>query len=65
MAKAEAKRETRPSISKALHAVASDADPEGHDIKQVTVQILETGEVVYRMHPKEGDEPLGGTVRTG
>jgi hypothetical protein len=57
------KAEGRPSVNKALHAVARDADPEGHDIKRLSIHILQTGEVSYKMHTQEDDVELAGLVR--
>ena len=50
------------TFTKALRAVANDATPGDVEIKRVDIKILQTGEVVYRLTDREGNDEIGGVV---
>lgn len=52
----------RPTVRKGLHRVAEEADYEDVEVKRVEVVFRTNGEVVYRMHPAEGGESIGGVL---
>ena len=45
-----------------LEALADETVAEPGDFKQINIQVLQTGEVAYRMHPRDGGEYVGGVI---
>ena len=48
--------------SSALQAVADDTVAVEGDFNRMTVQVLGNGLVVYRLHPRDGGDYVGGAV---
>jgi hypothetical protein len=53
---------TRPTLAQALRSVIR-ADPgESFELKRVEINVLATGEVVYRIYPRDDEEYISGVV---
>jgi hypothetical protein len=51
-----------PSVEQALHAVGKEADPEGRRINRITIRLLDSGQVTYRLHSREHEHYIGGVL---
>jgi hypothetical protein len=51
-----------PTVNAALRAVAQDHDADDVEADRITIRLLASGEVAYRIHPRDGDFYHGGVV---
>lgn len=64
MAKRE-KGSKLPTVAKALQAVAAQAGSEDKAVHRITIRLLESGEVTYRLHSRDEDLYEGGVITVG
>lgn len=62
MAKKDEEPTGLPEAKAVLRQIASDIDTEGRRIHRITIRLLESGEVTYRLHSREDDHYLGGVT---
>lgn len=62
MAREIPKGEKKPTVAKALHAVSQEADVGKLDASRITIRLLASGQVTYRIHPSDGDFYVGGVA---
>lgn len=52
----------RPTAVNALRAVLQSDWPDELQAERINIQVLESGEVAYRLHPAGGGEYVGGVT---
>ena len=60
MAKGNRTKNGHPTVRKALHQVANADIPEGFEAHRISVRLLASGMITYRIHPADGGEYIGG-----
>jgi hypothetical protein len=58
-------KEGYPLVAAALRKVADTAEPESGQVHRIVINLLASGEVTYKMHARDEDEPVGGVVKVG
>jgi len=54
-----------PSVIEALRAVLQEDFDETVEFNRVEVRITQGGEVLYRLHPRDGSDYVGGATTVG
>jgi hypothetical protein len=64
MEEAQTSEDTRtlPFVSDALAAIQHDQDIDSVEADRVSIRLLASGQVTYRVYPADGSEYVGGVV---
>jgi hypothetical protein len=54
----------RPTLTEALDLVIDRSELDDVEVKRVEVDIMGTGDVIFRIYPRDGSESERGTVNT-
>jgi hypothetical protein len=54
----------RPTLTQALDAVIDGSEMDDVEIKRVEIDVLGSGEVIFRIYPRDGSESERRTVST-
>lgn len=67
MAEQAEQQDQLPDVASVLRKLAKEVDPEGRRIHRISIRLLSTGQVTYRMHSREHEDYIGGVteVATG